>query len=109
MAETRVRLKENVAGLLCYLLGWVTGVTFLIIEPKNRFVRFQALQSIVVFGILTVILVAVGLLVQTGYLFGVVFGLFIVFWFWLMLSAYLGTWYRLPVIGSLVDRWLAQP
>ena len=42
-------MTENVAGLLCYSLGWVTGLIFLLID-KRPFVRFHAAQSIVVFG-----------------------------------------------------------
>src|SRR5271170_1046382 len=48
------QMAENVAGLLCYLLGWVTGLIFYFID-KRPFVRFHAAQSIVVFGGLTVI------------------------------------------------------
>ena len=42
-------MDENVAGLLCYSLGWVTGLIFLLID-KRPFVRFHAAQSLVVFG-----------------------------------------------------------
>ena len=45
-------LKPNVAGLLCYLGAWVSGIIFLIIERKNRVVRFHAMQSLITFGIL---------------------------------------------------------
>ena len=48
-------LEPNVAGLLCYLGGWITGIVFLVIEQKNKFVRFHALQSIVTFGALTIV------------------------------------------------------
>ncbi|RJQ37669.1 MAG: hypothetical protein C4555_06165 [Dehalococcoidia bacterium] len=106
MGETSVRLKENVAGFLCYLLGWITGLIFLVIEPKNRFVRFQALQSIVVFGVLTVILLAVGLLTDTGYFFGILLFLGALCWVWLMAAAYFGLQYRLPLVGNLVEKWL---
>jgi uncharacterized membrane protein len=44
-------LQENVAGALCYLLGWLTGIIFLLID-KRPLVRFHAAQSIVVFGFL---------------------------------------------------------
>ena len=54
MAETSTGLKENTAGVLCYVLGWVTGIVFLIIEPKNKFVRFHALQSIITFAAVNV-------------------------------------------------------
>lgn len=47
-------LRENVAGLLCYVLGWVTGIIFLLID-KRPFVRFHAAQSIVVFGTLNLL------------------------------------------------------
>ena len=47
-------LAENVAGLLCYVLGWLTGIIFILID-KRPFVRFHAAQSIVVFGALTVL------------------------------------------------------
>jgi uncharacterized membrane protein len=37
-----------VAGCLCYLVGWITGLIFLLIEPykNDKFVRFHAFQSI---------------------------------------------------------------
>ena len=47
-------MSENVAGLLCYVLGWVTGIIFFLID-KRPFVRFHAAQSIVVFGGLHII------------------------------------------------------
>src|ERR1700732_4681225 len=53
-AATSEGLAENVAGLLCYVLGWLTGITFLL-SDKRPFVRFHAAQSIVVFGALTLI------------------------------------------------------
>jgi len=41
-------MTNNVAGCLCYLLGWVTGLIFLLIDPykNDKFVRFHAFQSI---------------------------------------------------------------
>ena len=54
-------LSENVAGLLCYVLGWVTGIIFLLID-KRPWVKFQAAQSIVVFGGLTIIRIALGMM-----------------------------------------------
>ena len=55
MEKTSTGLQENVAGLLCYVLGWVTGLIFILIEKENKFVRFHAMQSIVTFGSITVI------------------------------------------------------
>ncbi|MBI2851626.1 MAG: hypothetical protein HYX84_00770 [Chloroflexi bacterium] len=47
--KTSTGLDENIAGLLCYVGWWVSGVVFMIIEPDNRFIRFHAIQSIIVF------------------------------------------------------------
>ena len=54
MSPTETGLSENVAGLLCYVLGWVTGLIFLLID-KRPFVRFHAAQSLVTFGALHII------------------------------------------------------
>jgi uncharacterized membrane protein len=71
-------LTENVAGLLCYLLGWLTGIIFLVID-KRPFVRFHAAQSIVVFGALTVLRIILSFFFLGGYSFGL-------FWLWTMFS-----------------------
>src|SRR6202041_3725850 len=59
-ASSQSGLSENVAGLLCYLLGWVTGLIFFLID-KRPFVRFHAAQSIVVFGGLNIISYVLGM------------------------------------------------
>ena len=53
--ESTTKLKPNVAGLVCYSGFWVTGIIFLIIERKNKIVRFHAMQSLVALGILNII------------------------------------------------------
>ncbi|MDZ4246338.1 MAG: hypothetical protein U1D67_04370 [Dehalococcoidia bacterium] len=55
MEKTSTGLAENVSGLLCYVLGWISGIVFLILEKENKAVRFHAFQSIIVFGILSLI------------------------------------------------------
>ena len=57
MPDTATGLKENIAGVLCYVLGWVSGIVFLIIEPNNKFVRFHAFQSIIVFAAITLVII----------------------------------------------------
>ena len=54
LGTTSTGIQPNVAALLSYLLGWVTGLIFFLIEKDNKFVRFHAMQSIIVFGALTV-------------------------------------------------------
>ena len=53
-AAAQSGMAENVAGLLCYVLGWITGLIFYFVD-KRPFVRFHAAQSIVVFGGLHII------------------------------------------------------
>jgi uncharacterized membrane protein len=53
-------MAENVAGALCYVLGWITGLIFFFVD-KRPFVRFHAAQSIVVFGALHILLIVMGI------------------------------------------------
>jgi uncharacterized membrane protein len=101
-------LQENVAGLLCYLLGWVTGIIFLLID-KRPWVKFQAAQSIVVFGGLTVLRIALAFM---GGLFGGFFGwgLFailglvgLILWIMLMVKAYQHETFRVPIAADIAD------
>ncbi|HEY1690556.1 MAG TPA: hypothetical protein VGG39_00255 [Polyangiaceae bacterium] len=60
-------LAENVAGMLCYLLGWVTGVVFLLVD-RRPFVRYHAAQSVAVFATLSILLLVCG-----GFFLGALF------------------------------------
>ncbi len=53
-AETSLGLSENIEGLLCYSFTWITGIIFLLVEKKSKFVRFHAIQSIVTFFLLSI-------------------------------------------------------
>jgi uncharacterized membrane protein len=103
-------MSENVAGLLCYVLGWITGLIFYFID-KRPFVRFHAAQSMVVFGGLTIIRIALGMMFITGTGFHTGFGLLalvsllgFILWILLMIKAYQGEKYRLPVAADLADQ-----
>jgi uncharacterized membrane protein len=97
-------LQPNVAGLLCYLGGWITGIIFLIIEQKSGFVRFHALQSIVTFGALTVASAALGWIPVVGGFFGVVIGILaFVLWILLMVKAHQGELFKVPVAGYVAE------
>lgn len=58
MRGTSTGLPENIARLLCYVLGWITGLVFLLTERKNEFMRLHAIKSIVIFAPLTVVFVS---------------------------------------------------
>jgi uncharacterized membrane protein len=104
-------LQENIAGLLCYVLGWVTGIIFLLID-KRPWVRFHAAQSIVVFGGLTLIRVILGMMHGvTGFIgwgfFGLLFLLIglvtFVLWIVLMIKAFQHQTWRVPIAADIAD------
>jgi len=97
-------LEPNIAGLLCYLGGWITGIIFLVIEQKNKFVRFHALQSIVTFGVLTVASAFLNWIPVVGGFFSAVIGvLAFILWILLMIKAYQGELYKVPVAGQVAE------
>ena len=82
-------LSPNIAGLLCYVAGWISGIVFLIIEKESKFVKFHALQSIVTFGILTVVQIILSFIPFIGWvLVPLVWILMVVLWIILMVRAY---------------------
>ena len=118
-------LKPNVAGLLCYLGFWVTGIIFLCIEKKDKLVRFHAMQSLVTFGILNIIwgiasnfrgwglVWGLGGFWSPGYIAATaVLIIFFVLWWVLwavgMYKAYHGTPYRIAVFSDLAEKCLAK-
>jgi len=60
--ESSTGMSANVAGLLCYVAGWITGIVFVVLEKKSKFVKFHAWQSIMVFGVLTVVQIILSIL-----------------------------------------------
>ena len=111
MDKTSIGLPENVAGLLCYVLGWISGLIFLLLEQENKFVRFHAVQSIVTFGGITIISIALsilGIIPLLGVFFDfanwMIGGLAFVLWIVLMVKAVQGTKYKLPWAGDFAEK-----
>ena len=105
MAKTSTELDENVAGLLCYVAWWISGLVFFLIEKKNKFVRFHALQSIIVFGVLTLAIIVLGWIPFIGVvIISLIWVLAIVLWILLMVKAYQGEKYKLPWSGNLAEK-----
>ena len=105
MAKTSMELDENVAGLLCYVLVWISGLVFFLMEKKNKFVRFHALQSIIVFGALTLASIIIGWIPVIGWVINsLIWVLAIVLWILLMIKAYQGEKFKLPWAGNLAEK-----
>lgn len=97
-------LPKNTAAALAYVLGWLTGIVFLMIE-KDSFVRFHAMQSIITFGILTIL----ALLPVVGWILSpLVMIVGFVLWLVLIYKAYQGEKFKLPVIGDFAEKQLGR-
>jgi uncharacterized membrane protein len=105
LGPTQSGLEPTVAGALCYLLGFVTGILFFIAEKNNAFIRFHALQSILFFGGLFVCMMFFGLIPILGFVVNFLLGLcaFVV-WLFLMVKAAQGFAFKLPILGDIAER-----
>lgn len=117
-AQAAGGLDENMASALCYLLGVLTGVLFLVLEPynRNRNIRFHAFQSIFVWlgmiavGIvITIVSNLIAFVPFVGWLvYIVLWGCFALgsfgLWLMLMYKAYNNERWVLPVVGPLAEK-----
>ena len=123
MASTQSGLSENVAGLLCYVLGWITGLVFFLID-KRPYVRFHAAQSLVVFGGLHILRIVLAMMFGvswwfgggiglTGFSFGwLLFSLIslvaLILWIVLIVKAYQGERFKVPIAGDLAESFAGK-
>lgn len=112
MAKTASGLEENIAGALAYLLGFVTGIFFLLTEKESRFVRFHAMQSTILSGGLLVISLILGIIPVINVVW-LVLSPFVgiagfVLWIWLMYQAYQGKEFELPLVGNVSKQQLSE-
>jgi uncharacterized membrane protein len=94
-------LQENVAGLLCYVLGFITGIIFLILEPNKKFIKFHAVQSIIVFGVIFIIDM---IFIWVPVLVWLIWVLALILWVWLMYQAYQGQMWKVPIAGNYAEK-----
>jgi len=107
MEKSSTGLTENVAGLLCYVLGWVSGLVFVLLEQESKYVRFHAIQSIYVFGAITVAAIVLGWIPIIGAVIASIIGVIgFVLWLVLMIRAYQGVKIKLPWAGDLAEKWV---
>jgi uncharacterized membrane protein len=107
-AKTASGLDENVAGALAYLLGPLTGIFFLLTEKENKFVRFHAMQSTILFIGLFVLSVLLVVTLVAAPLIPVIWLGEFVLWIFLMFKAYTGVMFKLPWVGEFADQQLKK-
>lgn len=107
MAETKG--NENLMAAASYLLGFITGVIFLLVEKQSKFVRFHAMQSTVLFGGIFIINIALGFIPILGWLAGLLLSLAaFILWIVCMWKAFQGEMYKAPVVGDIAEKQLAK-
>ncbi len=121
-------LDENIAALLSYIFGWVSGLIFFLIEKDSRLVRFHAMQSILfnvlvailvfVCWILTFVLVLIGAAI--GDIVGTIFSLLatllwllfsvgiLIAWILCLVKAFQSQYFKLPIIGNFAEKFSAK-
>ena len=101
--KTSTGLDANLAAALSYLVGFVTGVIFLLVEKENRFVRFHAMQSTLVFAGIVIldILMQIVPILGAVVVFLVVIPASAILWLFLMFKAYQGEEFKLPFVGQI--------
>ncbi len=117
-------LDENIASLLAYAFGWLSGLILFLMEKDNRRVRFHAMQSILFNVVIIVLAIVLGIVISIlllilGYISGVLAGLasiisllfwlifaalIVVIWISCMVRAYQGKTFKLPFIGDMADK-----
>ena len=116
--STSTGLATNVAGLLSYVLGPITGILFLVLEKENRFVRFHAAQSVAV-GValiiasivLTVLSTVLAFIPILGWIIATIAGLgfsllTFVLWLVLMYKAFQGEEWEAPIVGKYARQYV---
>ena len=106
MAE---KSNENLLAAASYLLGFVTGIIILLVEKQNKFVRFHAMQSTILFGGIFVVNIVLGFIPILGWITGLLLS-FVAFILWIVLmwKSFQGEMYKVPYVGELAEKQLAK-
>jgi uncharacterized membrane protein len=113
--------NKNSLAAFAYVLGLITGILVLIIENKDKYVKFHAIQSILfcvaaaivgwVLGLLFMPVMFLGGFMMNPFwivtsIISVIYALAVlVIWIMLIVRAYGGQKYKLPFIGDLAEQW----
>jgi uncharacterized membrane protein len=110
-------LTDNLAGLLCYVFGFITGILFLVLEPynRNKFIRFHAFQAIFFNIAIIAVMIALSIVGVALHMIPMMWALMgllhlvawlgsLAVWIFLMIKAYQGQCWKLPVVGDLAEK-----
>jgi uncharacterized membrane protein len=120
MEKATFGLDENIASAACYVLGWITGIIFFVMEKDNKTVRFHAMQSILTFLPLMIILWIIGAIVGmmiigaagigaigiwgiVSLIMTLLWIVMLLLWLFLMFKAYQGEKFLVPIVGPIAE------
>lgn len=102
--ETVLGIGENLEAALCYVLGFLSGIFFLLMEKDNKFIRFHALQSLITFLGFFIIVSIIGWIPIIGWLISLLSApISLIIAVFLMYKAYQGEVFKLPRIGDFAE------
>jgi uncharacterized membrane protein len=109
MAASTAKSNENLMAAAAYLLGFITGILFLLVEKESKVVRFHAMQSTILFGGIFVVNLGLSFIPFLGWFVGLIlsFAAF-VFWLLLMWKAFQGEMYKVPYVGDIAEQQLKK-
>ncbi len=108
--------NRNIVAALSYFLGFITGVIILLVEKQDKYIRFHAMQSVVIFGALfvfnLVFSLIFGSLTFLGFLASIINTLIsivsVVVWVISMIKAYQGVVYKWPIVGDFAEKQVGK-
>jgi uncharacterized membrane protein len=120
MVKATFGLDENVASAACYVLGWLTGIIFFLMEKDNKTVKFHAMQSILTFLPLTILYWILGAIFSMMVFGAGIYGAYgawqilslistliaivmLILWLVLMFKAYQGEKFKVPIVGDIAE------
>jgi uncharacterized membrane protein len=109
--KTSLGMDENVEGALCYVLGFITGIVFFVMEKDNKFVKFHAVQSIATFlplmviqWIISSLFWSFSLMWLAAILSSLLSLIILILWLVLIMKAYQGEMFKLPIVGDIAEK-----
>ena len=117
-------LDENIAALLAYVFGWISGLIFFIIEKDSKLVRFHGMQSLLFNACILILSIAIWIVTfvliliasQLADIMGTLVGLIatliwlalsigiLIAWVMCLIKAYQGQFFKLPIIGNMAEK-----
>ena len=104
--------NRNLVAALSYFLGFITGIVILLVEKDDKFIRFHAMQSTLVFGAIFVADIVLGAVIGAVPILNLINSLFntlvfivaLIVWIVSMLKAFQGQMFKWPVVGNFAEK-----